>query len=66
METNFKKLLKEKGYTVQRLADKAGVSKRSIDGYMNGSKRWENSHLWFALKIADALEISPHELIEDN
>ena len=66
METKFKRLLKEKGYTVQGLADKAGVSKRSLDGYMTGHKNWANSHLWFALKISEALEINPSELLNES
>ena len=56
-------ILKEKKITSQQLADKCGISKRTIDEYRNRSKEPSLSK---GLKIADALGIDPHDLIKEE
>lgn len=55
-------IMKEKGITSQELSEKTGIPKRTIDEY-RGSRKKEPS-LSKALKIADALNVNPRELIE--
>ena len=56
-------IMKDKKITSQQLADRCGISKRTIDEYRNRSKEPSLSK---GLKIADALEIDPHELIKEE
>lgn len=56
------KLMKEKCITSQQLSELTGISKRTIDEY-RGSRKKEPS-LSNGLKIADALNVDPHELLE--
>lgn len=65
-QTTFKQLLKERNLTVQQFADKAGLNKRSLDVYVSGAKTFDKSQMWFVMKIADALEVDPHELMDNN
>lgn len=55
--------LKEKNLTVKEFAVAAGLNKRSLDVYVAGTKSFNRSQLWFALKVADALGIDPHQLL---
>lgn len=59
----LKEVMVEKNITSRELAEKTGISKRTIDEY-RGSRRKEPSFS-NGLKIADALEVDPHELIKD-
>lgn len=59
----LREILNEKNITTQSLADKTGISKRTIDEYRS-SRRKEPS-LSNGLKIADALGIDPHELFKE-
>ena len=51
-------------YTVRSLAKKAGVNHRTLEGYSSGRFPWANSRLWFAQKVANALEISTNDLLK--
>lgn len=55
---NVQKIRKEKGLTVQQLADKAGLPKRTVENILrNGTCTVTN-----AIKLADALEVTLDEL----
>lgn len=56
--------MKAKKVTSQELADMTGISKRTIDEY-RGSRKKEPSYT-NGLKIAQALEVNPYELIKDE
>ena len=64
--SKLKQLLKEKGYTVQEFSELSGLSKRSLDIYMSGKRKFDKTQFWFALKVADTLDIDPHELLEER
>ena len=53
--------MQERNITSQTLADLTGISKRTIDEYR--SARRKEPSLSNGLKIADALNIDPHELL---
>ena len=65
MSITLKEALKAKGWTVQRLADETGISKRALDAYMTGYRKLSLAEAWKVLAIADSLSIDPHELIKD-
>jgi transcriptional regulator with XRE-family HTH domain len=60
----LKEIMEEKKITSQALADKTGISKRTIDEY-RGARRKEPS-LSNGLKIAEALGVDPRELIKED
>lgn len=60
----LKEIMEEKKVTSQALADKTGISKRTIDEY-RGARRKEPS-LSNGLKIAQALGVDPRELIKED
>ena len=60
----LKEIMKEKNVTSQALADATGISKRTIDEYR--STRRKEPSLSNGLKIADALGIDPHKLLDDT
>jgi len=57
----LKEIMQERNITSQALADLTGISKRTIDEYR--SARRKEPSLSNGLKIADALNIDPHELL---
>lgn len=62
-----KEVMAQKGLlTTQALADKAGISKRTLDPYMSGKSKWMNARGQVLLAVADALEIDPHVLVESD
>lgn len=61
----LKKLMKDKGYTKIFLAEKSGVSVRTLEPYIAGSRKFCNTPLWLAVKIADALDVDVHVLMEE-
>ena len=61
--SKIKSLLSEREMTVQQLADKAGLSKRTLDPYVSGKAQWENARGHVLLAVADALDIDPHVLV---
>lgn len=65
-KNSLKFYLREKNLTVKEFAILAGLNKRSLDVYVSGTKSFDRSQLWFALKVADALGIDPHQLLTMN
>ena len=59
----LKEIMQERNITSQALADLTGISKRTIDEYR--SARRKEPSLSNGLKIADALNIDPHELLTE-
>lgn len=62
--STLKKLIKSRGYTTASFADKVGVSKRTLEVYVSGRRGFVNTPVWLAVKIADALDMDIHELID--
>lgn len=60
----FNELIKSKGFTVASLADKAGVSARSLEQYSSGRYPLKNSRAHFIVAVADALGMHPKELLK--
>lgn len=60
----FVDYIREKGFTAKSLAEKSGVSVRSLECYTSGRFKWRNARLWFAEAIAESLEISTKKLME--
>lgn len=56
--------IREKGFTAKSLAEKSGVSVRSLECYTSGRFKWRNARLWFAEAIAESLKISTKKLME--
>lgn len=65
-QTTLKRLLSERHLTTQQFADMAGINKRSLEPYVSGAKKFDKTQLWFAMKIADALNVNPHILMDDK
>lgn len=55
---NVQKIRKEKGLTVQQLADLSGLSKRTVEQIIMRDKSTVDN----AIKLADALEVTLDEL----
>jgi len=60
----LRELMSQKGITSQELAEKTGIPKRTIDEYR--SNRRKEPSFSNGLKIADALELDPHELFKNS
>jgi transcriptional regulator with XRE-family HTH domain len=58
---NIQKYRKEKGMTVQQLADAAGIPKRTVEDAM----RRDTCSVKTAIKLADALGVTLDELCRD-
>lgn len=58
----LKELKTEKGLTVQQLADKAGLPKRTVEEVM----RRDTCSVGTAIKLADALGVTLDELCRDK
>ena len=56
-------ILKEKKITSKELAERTGISKRTIDEYRQRNKA---PSLEYGLKIAAALGMRPEELVRDD
>lgn len=57
----LREICKEKKVTSQELADKTGISKRTIDEYRQRRKEPSLSN---GIKLADALSVDPRDLIK--
>lgn len=57
----LREICKEKKVTSQELADKTGISKRTIDEYRQRRKEPSLSN---GIKLADALGVDPRDLIK--
>lgn len=55
-------ILKNKKITTSRLSEMTGISKRTLEHYRAGTRQM---NLINGLLIADALEIDPHDLINE-
>ena len=62
----IKEIMAEKNLTTEALAKKAGVSKRTLDPYMSGKSKWKNARGQVLLAVADALDLDPHILVEND
>lgn len=63
MREYLKKLRKEKGYTMQTVADMLGISKQYYQSIEVG-KRQQNMDITLAVKLSDIFGISIQTLIE--
>lgn len=61
MALRIKEVIKEKGITVQTLADKMGINRVGLSNHING-----NPSVAVLEKIAAALEVSIQELFEKD
>lgn len=59
------RLRKERGLTQQHLADKAGVHVKALAKLERGERSLANTRLVTALALADALQVDPHQFIEE-
>lgn len=57
-------IMKAKKITSQALADKTGISKRTIDDYRSGRRK--EPAFSTGLKIAEALGVDPRDLIKED
>lgn len=64
--STLKRLMKENGYTKASFAEKSGISVRTLEPYIAGSRKFNNTPLWLALKIADTLDVDVHVLMEES
>lgn len=60
----FNEFIQSKGFTIKSLAAAAGVSDRSLEQYSSGRYPLKNARFWFAMKVAQALEITAEQLYE--
>ena len=59
----FNEFIQSKGFTIKSLAAAAGVSDRSLEQYSSGRYPLKNSRLWFAVKVAKALDTTAEYLL---
>ena len=64
MSNNLKELRQKSGLTQAQLAEKSGVNKRMIEYYESGFKDLNKAAFETGLKIAEALECDPRDLIQ--
>lgn len=65
METKLVKIRKEKGLSQSQLAERSGVHPKAISKLERGERPLSNLRLSTALALADALQVDPHQLIDD-
>lgn len=61
-DMKFNEFIQLKGFTIKSLADAAGVSPRSLEQYSSGRYPLKNARLWFAVKVAKALDTTAEYL----
>ena len=64
MSNNLKELRQRAGLTQAALAEKAGVNVRMVQYYENGFKDLNKAAFETGLRIAEALECDPRELLK--
>lgn len=64
--TNLQKRRVEKGYTQGQLATMTGISLWTIREYEQGRRILDKSESWRAVILADALDCSVEELMENE
>lgn len=62
----LKTLRLEAGYTQQALADCVGMNIRKLQGYERGDYALENMTAANFIRLADALKVDPHQLLQLN
>lgn len=65
METKLARLRKERKLTQNQLAEKSGVHKVAIARLECGERPIINLRLRTALALADALQVDPHQLLDE-
>jgi transcriptional regulator with XRE-family HTH domain len=63
MKVRFNELIRDKDYTIESLAKKAGVNPRSLEQYSSGRYSLRNARAYIIVAIADALKMHPRDLI---
>ena len=53
--------MKKRGVTTQQLSERVGINKRTLENYRSGRRQMS---LETGLRIADALNADPHELLD--
>ncbi len=61
--SELRKILEKKNMDDKMLVSLTGISYRTLSRYLDGSKGFKNAPLWLALRISDALNISPNVLL---
>lgn len=64
--TMLKKVMKERHLTMEALANMAGVKKRTLEPYTVGKRGFNKANFEFVLRLADALELDPHEFLSND
>lgn len=64
MSNNLKELRQKAGLTQAQLAEKSGVNIRMVQYYESGFKDLNKAAFETGLKIAEALECDPRDLIQ--
>lgn len=59
----FGEYVRSKGHTAKSLADAAGISIRTMEGYTTGRFPLRNARAWLIVALADVLGTTPKELI---
>lgn len=62
----LKEAMWKQNISMQELADKAGINKRTLEPYTAGRVSLDNAQFWFVLRVADALGVDPHIFIENH
>lgn len=65
METKLARLRKERKLTQNQLAEKAGIHPMLISKMERGIKSPTKLQLSTALALADALQVDPHQLLDE-
>ena len=64
-ETALSRLRKERGLSQSQLATKAGIHVQALARIERGDRPIANVRLSTALALADALQVDPHQLLDE-
>jgi len=64
--TKLRKLRKDRGLTVKKLADKSGVSYRTLLHYETGERNIDGAKLDTLISISMALNVDIRDILESN
>lgn len=64
-DTALSRLRKERKMTQRQLAEKAGIHLQQLAKLERGERPIANARLTTALALADALQVDPHQLIDE-
>lgn len=65
-KTALRRLLDERGWSTQRLAEVSHLSRRTLEPYVSSLSSFRNARAWILIAVADALQVDPHLLLENN